>query len=100
MPRNNTSGTVGVHYTWSMLIHGFQHGKIKKLSLVYPFENGNKFIFQQFLSFAAPPNPSIIIGAETPMPSGGFRPFSKGYSKREGQLSCRQIMARSLRMLY
>jgi len=46
---------------------------------VHPFENGNYLIFQQFLSFAAPPNPSIIIGAETPLPSYGFRPFSKGY---------------------
>jgi len=46
------------------------------LDLAYPFENGNEFIFQQFLSFDAP---SIIIGAETPLPSGGFGPFSKGY---------------------
>jgi len=46
-------------------------------SLPYPFENGNKFIFQQFLSFSAPPNPSIIIGAETPLPSGGFSRFQR-----------------------
>lgn len=35
-------------------------------SKTYPFENGNKFIFNEFISLAAKPNPGFIIGLEGP----------------------------------